>query len=117
MVLLACVFFIHALGEATHLTIYNSGTREVMRIDTDKLEAFTGSGLISGDDIIISTLRGEKRIQIFRNGVYTNIINCLGEDTNWLQLSRGDNVFAFAAETGIANLQFRIENKIIYEGV
>lgn len=109
--------FIHAIGEATHLTIYNSGTREVMKIDTDKLETFTGSGIISGDDIIISTLKGEKRIQLLRNGIYTSIINCIGKNTDWFTLAQGDNVFAFDAETGIANLQFRIENKTVYEGV
>ena len=68
---------IHAIGEARNITIYNTGTREVMRIDTDKLEALTGSGIISGDDIIITTVRGEKSIRLLRTGRYTNILNCL----------------------------------------
>lgn len=34
---------IHAIGEAHNITIYNTGTREVMRIDTNKLKSFTGS--------------------------------------------------------------------------
>ena len=39
---------IHAIGEAENITIYNTGTREIMRIDTTKLESLTGSGIIAG---------------------------------------------------------------------
>ena len=108
---------IHAIGEARNITIYNTGTREVMRIDTDKLEALTGSGIISGDDIIITTVRGEKSIRLLRTGRYTNILNCLDKGSDWFQLSKGDNIFAYVAEYGSENLQFKIENRIIYEGV
>lgn len=109
--------YIHALGEVTNLTIYNSLTRETMEIDTTKLVSLTGSGIISGDDIFISTTRGNKYIQLLRDGVYINILNCLNRDASWFQLSKGDNLFLFTADTGITNLQFRIENQIVYEGV
>ena len=59
---------IHAIGEVSNITIYNTGTREVMRIDTDKLEKFTGSGIIAGDEIIICTVKGNKSITLLRNG-------------------------------------------------
>lgn len=108
---------IHAIGEARNITIYNTGTREVMRIDTDKLEALTGSGIIAGDDIIITTVRGEKSIRLLRTGRYTNILNCLDKGSDWFQLSKGDNIFAYVAEYGSENLQFKIENRIIYEGI
>jgi len=111
------VIYIHALGPATNLTIYNSATREVMKLDTTRLLALTGSGLIAGDDIIISTVKGKKTVQLLRNGVYTNIINCLDKNADWFQLTKGDNLFAFTADTGSLNLQFRIENQIVYEGV
>ena len=51
---------IHAIGEARNITIYNTGTREVMRIDTDKMKAFTGSGIVAGDEITICTVKREK---------------------------------------------------------
>ena len=54
---------IHAIGEASNITIYNTGTREVMRIDTDKLEKFTGSGIIAGDEIIICTVKETSRLR------------------------------------------------------
>lgn len=108
---------IHAVGEASKIAIYNTGTREIMRIDTDKLAAFTGSGIIAGDDIIICTMKGNKSISLQRAGKMTNILNCLEKNADWFQLTKGDNIFAYTAETGSSNLQFKIENRIVYEGV
>lgn len=108
---------IHAIGEARNITIYNTGTREIMRIDTDRLKAFTGSGIIAGDEIIICTVKGQKSITLLRNGKTNNILNCLDKNADWFQLAKGDNIFAYTVEEGRANLQFKIENRIIYEGV
>lgn len=108
---------INVLGPATHITIYNTGTREVMRINTDRLEAFTGSGLQSGDELTICTVKKRKSITLLRNGKTTNILNCLDRNPDWFSLAKGDNVFAFTAESGSNNLQFKIAHQVIYEGV
>lgn len=108
---------IHALGEATNITIYNVSTRESMFIDTVKLASLTGSGIIAGDDIVICTVKGQKSVTLVRQGDRTNILNCLGKNADWFQLSKGDNIFAYTADTGTTSLQFKIENKILYEGV
>lgn len=108
---------IHAVGEAGSITIYNTGTREVMKIDANKIEKITGSGIIAGDDIIITTTRGNKRVGLLRNGIYTNILNALDKNSDWFQLAKGDNIFAYTAESGSENLQFQIENQVVYEGV
>lgn len=108
---------IHAVGEAAGLVIYNTRTREFMRINDDKLKSLIGSGIQAGDEITITTSRGEKGIYILRNGVTTNILNSLEKPIKWFQLSKGDNTFAYTASAGLTNLQFRIENKVIYEGV
>lgn len=108
---------IHAIGEASGITIHNTETRESMRIDTDKIAEFTGSGIKAGDDIIICTVKGQKSITLLREGNIINILNCLSKDADWFQLSKGDNIFAYTADTGNSNLQFEIENKIVYEGV
>ncbi len=108
---------IHALGEASNIVIYNLGTRESMKIDTIKLENLTGSGIITGDDIIINTQTGQKSVTLIRSGDTINILNCLDKNTDWFTLTKGDNIFAFTAETGTTELQFSIENNVIYEGV
>ena len=108
---------IHAVGTAEHVMIYNVNTLENMKIDTDKLIALTGQPIIMGDFIFISTIKGDKSIQLLREGVYYNIINCLDRDATWMFLRKGDNVFAFDAEEGGANLFFRIINQVIYQGI
>ena len=44
-------------------------------------------------------------------------LNCLDKNADWFQLAKGDNIFAYTAEYGSTNLQFKIENRIVYEGV
>lgn len=108
---------IDAFGSAGSITIYNVLTRESMRLDNDKLQKMTGKGISQGDSIIISTVKNDKYIQLLRDGVYTNILNCLDRDSDWIGLSNGDNVFAYEADSGADNLQFRIEHDILYTGV
>lgn len=109
--------YIHAIGSASNINIYNTETREVMKIDTVKLQKLTGKGIVASDDIVINTSKGDKSITLIREGVSYNILNCLDKNTDWFTLAKGDNIFAFTADSGVTNLQFRIENKVIYEGV
>ena len=111
------VIYIHMLGTVEDLKIYNLGTGEKMIFDTDKLETITGSGFIAGDDLIISTVKGSKFIKLLREGVYTNVLNCLDKDSDWFQITKGDNVFYYEATVGGLSLQFRVENRLVYEGV
>lgn len=111
------MIYIHAIGPATNINIYNTETREVMRINTEKISSLTGKGIVASDDIVINTAKGEKSITLIREGVSYNILNCLDKNTDWFTLAKGDNIFAFTADSGVTNLQFGIENKVIYEGV
>lgn len=109
---------LHALGDAGDLTIYNTGTRDVMRISVEKINKITGTGgIIAGDDIIITTMRGNKKIQLLRNARYINILNALDKNSDWFQLTKGENTFAYSAEFGSEELQFTIENQVLFEGV
>lgn len=111
------MIYIHAIGPATNINIYNTETREVMRINTEKISSLTGKGIVASDDIVINTAKGEKSITLIREGVSYNILNCLDKNTDWFTLAKGDNIFAFTADSGVTNLQFQVENKVIYEGV
>lgn len=111
------MIYIHAIGPATNINIYNTETREIMKINTEKISSLTGKGIVASDDIVINTAKGEKSITLIREGVSYNILNCLDKNTDWFTLAKGDNIFAFTADSGVTNLQFRVENKVIYEGV
>lgn len=112
-----CIIQIHAVGEATNVTIYNIKTREIMALDSDKLVQLTGAGISYGDTITINTIKGQKSIALLRNGITYNILNILGKDADWFQLAKGDNLFTFTADYGESNLQFKIFSQIVYEGV
>lgn len=108
---------IRAIGTVENLTIYNTGTREFIKIDTDKMERITGHPIIEGDEITICTVKGKKSITLLRDGVTTNILNCMTKDSSWIQLVKGDNVLAYTADSGAEMLFFSVENNVIYEGV
>ena len=62
-------------------------------------------------------MKGKKSVTLLRNGVRTNILNCLTKDSSWIQLVKGDNILAYTAEKGSEMLYFTVYNNIIYEGV
>lgn len=108
---------IRAVGPASGIKIWNADTKETMEIDTEKLQSLTGSGFITGDEIVINTLDKQKAITLIRDGKTTNILNCLSKYADWFKLSKGDNNFLYSAADGVSNLQFEISHRIIYEGV
>lgn len=111
------VINIHFLGPASNITIYNVVTGDMMKIDTNKLTAIVGSPIQAVDDLIISTVTGEKSITFWRNGKSYNVLNCLDRESSWLKLDVGRNVLAYVAETGYKNLQFNIQYFPLFEGV
>lgn len=111
------VIYIHASGPATNIQIINAVTLESLLFDTDKLTTMFGIGIQPGDDIVISTVKGNKYASLIRGGITLNVLNALGQYPTWFELEKGDNIFAYLAETGLSNLTFRIENQIAYEGI
>lgn len=108
---------IHALGSASNIKIANVKTREIMILNTDKLATLTGSSIKAGDNIVINTQKGNKNVTLIRDGVRTNILNCIEKGSQWFTLAKGDNIFAYTADSGSSNLQFYISNKVAYDGV
>lgn len=108
---------IHAIGSASNVDILNAETLDSMEIDSTILATLTGSDIVDGDDIYISSVKGNKFAKVVRGSTEYNILSALNEDRTWFQLEKGDNVFAYTATSGLANLQFEIINEVAYEGV
>ena len=108
---------IHILGTVSNITIYNADTREFMKINTAMIQTLTGTALQKSDDIIISTIKGRKSVRLLRGGKYYNILNSLDKTSNWLQLSKGNNTFAYVAESGVDQMEFVISCPTIFTGV
>lgn len=100
-----------------NITLYNTQTGESMRIDTDKIETITGQKYGAGDDILVSTVRGDRYARLLRNGVYTNVISAIRKDSDFFQLSNGDNIFAFTADEGDDSLVITFTYNNAYGGV
>lgn len=99
---------IHAVGPVSNISIYNTQTREAMKLNLE---------LISGDDLMISTIKGAKQVILLRAGNFINAVNYLDKTSDWFELSKGDNVFTYLADSGVENLQFVVQNQVRYEGI
>jgi hypothetical protein len=103
---------INFTGVATDLTITNNNGNQIMTIDTADQEP-----LQSGDQIFINTRVGEKSIWFVRSTVWTNIINSVGIDDDWIGLRPGGNRIIIDVATGIDNVQTELRYKTLSEGV
>jgi hypothetical protein len=100
------------LGAATDIVITNNNGSQQMTIDTSDLEP-----LASGDQIFINTRVGEKSIYFVRDTVWTNIINAVGIDDDWIDLRPGGNRVIVDTATGIDNVEVELEFRALSEGV
>lgn len=109
------VHFLGSVGKT--ISFENTDTGEIMRINTSKISSIIGSDVQRMDDLVISTIRGNKSITLVRNGTPYNVLNCLERDSDWLTLDVGRNELLFAADTNTKNLVFNIEYYPLFEGV
>lgn len=109
---------ITASATVKNITIYNVDTRGTMHIYHDKLVALTGSGIVKGDEIIITTDKGSRSVILLRNGKSTNILNAIDpRNDEWFSLTKGDNIFAYTADDGSDYLMFVVDHTTLYEGI
>lgn len=105
-------------GPVSGLKIYDpSNSENYMLVDSERLIQLTGADLSEGDHVIISTVRGDKFIKLIRQSVEYNILNALNRNAFWFQLQKGDNLFTYTVEAGLTNIDFRITNNTVYEGI
>lgn len=106
------------LGTDFHnVYIYNMETRERIDLYTDQIEKITGSPIDAGDELFISTISGNKTCYLLRNGIFTNVISMVDKNSSWFQLTKGNNVFAFASDYGVENIMMTISFENTYGGI
>ncbi len=83
-----------------------------------QLQWITGSSNFeSGDHLTISTVTGDKRATLYREGQEYDVITLLGYYPKWITLNTGLNRMSYYADTGTENIKISISYKTIYEGV
>lgn len=114
------VIHAHATGLVTNLTIKSITTGVSMSLNTSKISAVTKDGnnhIISGDDVYISTVKGERYVRLVRNGIEYNILSTLPKMSDWITIKMGLNVFGYEADSGASNCTIEIQSNILYQGV
>jgi len=106
-----------AFGRVENVAIYNANSLEKMAINTDRIRQMTGRELNAGDQILISTTRGNRHITLLRDGHRINIISAIERRANWFQLTPGHNVFAFTADVGQHELIMILSFKNAFGGI
>ena len=96
-----------ATGSTSNPSLVNINTQEFLSL-TCAMQA--------GDVIRIATGYGQKRAELTRGGVITNIFNLVDADSTWLQLAVGDNLMRYDA-TETDNIEAVIYYDSAYLGV
>lgn len=100
-----------------NIYLYNMDTRETFTIYTDRINILTGRPLDYGDEIQISTVSGNKYASLLRDGKFTNIISAVDKNSDWFQLTKGDNVFAIASDYGVENINIMLNYEDRFAGI
>lgn len=112
------IITIHGLtGGAEYITLWNNKTSERIIIDTTRLAQIAGYNFDYGDDIVISTMPGNKYATFWRKGVDYNIIGAINKDADWFKISNGENVFTFTAVKGEEHIIVTFKYRTAYGGV
>lgn len=96
-----------ALASVIAPSLVNINTQETMRVKRT-LEA--------GDQLIISTATGNEIVKMRHSGLETNALNYIDIQSDFLQLSPGDNLLRYGANAGIDNLECAIFYTPYYMG-
>lgn len=94
-----------ALATLTNPSLFNIYTREFIKINKT---------MTAGEIITVTTYFGQKQITSMLNGIEENIFNCIDPDSTFLQLSKGDNLMRYDADTGLDNLEVSVYHKNRY---
>ena len=97
-----------ALGSLTNPLLLNVATQEYIKVNME---------LQAGDVLTVSTGYGEKAVKLKRAGETTDAFRYLDVDSSYLQLSVGDNLFRYDADTNEENLEVTIYHNNLYLGV
>lgn len=97
-----------ALATVINPSLFDINTREFIKIKRT---------LQPGDRLIVTTEFANKKIELIRNNVITNVFNYIDLSSTFLQLNLGDNLFRYDAEDGIDNLEVSIYHVPLYSGV
>ena len=117
---LGMIFRINAKGPVRNPSITNVYRQDKIQLGWSNAEAdppiSLNLDLRSGDIVEVVTEKGKRRITLTRDGQTTSINQYLTDDSTFLTLHKGENVFGYGAESGADNVALDICYRNRYEG-
>lgn len=107
----------HYLDNPGDIDIFNVDTREHMKLYSDRVKKTTGFIPNAGDDVIISTINGNKYAHLYHEGFYYNILNAIDKESDWFKLTKGDNVFVFNTQHGNEKILMSFQYRDAFGGI
>ena len=96
-----------ASGTVVNPSLYDVNRQLLMQVNTT---------MHAGDQIVITTADGNKRVKLISGGVESNINNLMAYPPHWLQAQQGDSLFRYNADSGIDALSVTIISTQAYWG-
>lgn len=95
--------------DASGLKIFNTTMQTFFELDFEFEE---------NDHVVINTNSGQMGVSLYRDGVQTNLLNYVAQNSTWLRIAPGENTFTFTVETGDAeNVKIHFTTALLYGGV
>lgn len=105
------------------IKVYTNGTvvnPQITRVESDESvivgttrKPFT---MTAGDVLTITTGENDKHVYLTHNQVTTEVNEYLAEESEFIQLMRGENHFGYSASSGESNMVVTISYRLKYEG-
>ena len=108
---------IDVLGDISGIKIKNITRGETMEIDSAKVSSIVGNGFQKYDTIKINTTKGNKSVQLLRNGNIYNIMHALTSSSKWIYIQTGKNKFSYTTTSGFGNAFVHFDYKTKTLGV
>lgn len=112
---LGMIFRIRAKGEILNPRITNVYRQEHIQVGIEE-PISKPMQLVFGDMIEIVTERGKRSVTLTHGGETTKINHYLTDDSTFLMLYKGENVFGYGADEGVENMLLDICYRNRYEG-
>lgn len=104
---------IYANGDVTNPTITRVESDTHITVGTD----LNPMNLVIGDRIVITTAVNNKHVYLIHDNVWTEINHFLTEDSEFIQLQRGNNNIGYSALSGADNMVVTITYRFKYSEV
>lgn len=104
---------IEAVNGITNPEITIVETQESIKLGTPAAPL----SLNTGDVLVITTGRGNKHCMLTSGGIKQDVNAYLTQESEFVQLSRGNNTFSYTADSGAENMMVTISYRFLYAGV